>query len=89
MGSFSSLNALPYSVQSMKYSNRSVKAGSSGSCWINRAREDFATDEGKALLKKWGVEGDYIGVGHCILGYPAGKFPPAAPRKADYITRVG
>ena len=60
-----------------------------GSCWINRAREEFATDEGKALLKKWGVEGDYIGVGHCILGYPAGKFPPAAPRKADYITRVG
>lgn len=60
-----------------------------GSCWINRAREEFATDEGKALLKKWGVEGDYIGVGHCILGYPAGKFPPAAPRKADFITRVG
>ena len=42
-----------------------------GSCWIHRAREVFDSEEGKALLKKWGVEGDYIGVGHCILGYPA------------------
>ena len=39
----------------------------------------------KALLKKWGIEGDYIGVGHCILGYPAEEPRPAAPRKPDYI----
>ena len=32
-----------------------------GSCWINRATEEFETEEGKALLKKWGIEGDYIG----------------------------
>ena len=37
-----------------------------GSCWIHRAKEEFESEEGKALLKKWGVEGDYIGVGHCI-----------------------
>ena len=42
----------------------------------------------KALLKKWGIEGDYIGVGHCILGYPAAEPKPAAPRKPDYIVRV-
>ena len=42
-------------------------------------------DEGKALLKKWGIEGDYVGVGHCILGYPAEEPRPAAPRKPDYI----
>lgn len=41
-----------------------------GSCWINRAYEEFESDEGKALLRKWGVNGEYIGVGHCILGYP-------------------
>ena len=52
-----------------------------GSCWINRAKEEFETEEGKALLKKWGIEGDYIGVGHCILGYPAEEPRPAAPRK--------
>ena len=34
-----------------------------GSCWIHRAREVFDSEEGKALLKKWGIEGDYIGVG--------------------------
>ena len=44
--------------------------------------------EGKALLKKWGIEGDWIGVGHCILGYPAAAPKPAAPRKPDYIVRV-
>ena len=59
-----------------------------GSCWIHRAKEEFASPEGKALLKKWGVEGDYIGVGHCILGYPTGEYRPAKPRKNDYILRV-
>ena len=59
-----------------------------GSCWIHRARQEFDSDEGKALLKKWGVEGNYIGVGHCILGYPTGEFRPKAERKSDYIVRV-
>ena len=58
------------------------------SCWIHRAREEFASEEGKALLKKWGVEGDWIGVGHCILGYAAADYAEKAPRKADYVTRV-
>ena len=50
--------------------------------------ERLAKGEGKALLKKWGIEGDWIGVGHCILGYPAAEPKPAAPRKPDYIVRV-
>lgn len=58
-----------------------------GSCWINRAREVFAADEGKALLKKWGIEGDYIGVGNCILGYPDEE-PTAKPRKKNYVYYV-
>ena len=40
-----------------------------GSCWIHRAKEEFESEEGKALLKKWGIEGDYEGIGHCVLGY--------------------
>lgn len=60
-----------------------------GSCWIHRAREVFATEEGKAMLKKWGLEGDYEGVGHCILGYAAENGEaPAKPRKENYIIRV-
>ena len=59
-----------------------------GACWIHRARQEFDSEEGKALLKKWGIEGDYIGVGHCILGYPTGEYRPKAERKSDYIVRV-
>lgn len=58
------------------------------SCWIHRAREEFESPEGKALLRKWGVEGSWIGVGHCLLGYADGELRPAAPRKNDYIQRI-
>ena len=58
-----------------------------GSCWIHRAKKVFATDEGKALLKKCGISENYAAVAHCILGYPA-QDPEAKPRKADFIVRV-
>ena len=58
------------------------------SCWIHRAREVFASAEGKALLQQWGVEGEWIGIGHCILGYRDCEYPEAKERKADYIVRV-
>ena len=58
-----------------------------GSCWIHRAREVFESDEGKALLKKWSVEGDYVGVGNCILGYAAEE-PAMKPRKDDFVYYV-
>lgn len=56
-----------------------------GSCWINRAYEEFETEEGKALLASWGVKGDLIGIGHCILGYPLDLPKEAAPRKKDWV----
>lgn len=59
-----------------------------GACWIHRAREEFDSAEGKALLKKWGMEGEYIGVGHCVLGYRVGEPREALPRKTDYIVKV-
>lgn len=58
------------------------------SCWIHRAREVFDSPEGKALLEKWGIQGDYVGVGHCILGYVKGQVPEEKPRKENYIYRV-
>lgn len=59
-----------------------------GSCWIHRAKEVFDSPEGKSLLEKWGIQGDYVGVGNCILGYAKGEIPAAKPRKENYIYRV-
>ena len=58
------------------------------SCWIHRAKEEFDSDEGRALLASWGIAGDYVGVGHLILGYRAGDLPDVRPRKENYIYRV-
>ena len=56
-----------------------------GSCWINRAREVFDSDEGKAILCDLGIEGDYEGVGNCILGYADCEQPQARPRKENWV----
>ena len=56
-----------------------------GSCWIHRAKEEFETEEGKEILKSLGIEGDYEGVGHCILGYTEGGEPLPASRKENYV----
>ena len=58
------------------------------SCWIHRAREEFDSEEGRALLRSWSIEGDYIGIGHCILGYRAGDYPEKRACKEAYIYRV-
>ena len=58
------------------------------SCWIHRAKEEFESAEGKAILKELGIEGDYEGIGHLILGYAAEPDKEAAPRKADYVFRI-
>ena len=52
-----------------------------GSIWIHRAKEEFETDEYKALLRSLGIEGEWEGIGHCALGYPAADTPVPAPRK--------
>ena len=57
-------------------------------CWIHRAKEEFESEEGKAILKKLGIEGDYEGIGNLILGYAEGPAAEPAPRKADYIYRI-
>lgn len=59
-----------------------------GSCWIHRAFEVFENEEGKALLKEWGIEGEYRGVGNCILGYLDGEYPIAKERKDNFVYYV-
>ena len=58
------------------------------SCWIHRAKEEFESEEGKAILKGLGIEGNYEGIGHLILGYAAKPAGNPAPRKADYVYRI-
>ena len=58
------------------------------SCWVHRAKEEFESEEGKAILKKLGIAGDYEGIGNLILGYAAEPAREAAPRKADYVYRI-
>lgn len=61
-----------------------------GSCWIHRAQQVFESEEGKALLAKWGVDGtNLVGVGNCILGYPVEGYTKAAgERKEGRVTYV-
>lgn len=58
------------------------------SCWIHRAKEEFESDEGKELLKKWGIEGDYEGIGHVALGYRDNTLPEPKPRKEKYVYKI-
>ena len=55
------------------------------SCWVHRAKEEFESKEGKAILKKLGIEGDYEGIGNLILGYASKPAANAAPRKENYV----
>ncbi|MEE3488566.1 MAG: nitroreductase [Bulleidia sp.] len=56
-----------------------------GACWIHRAKEEFESEEGKKLLKYLGVQGDYEGIGHLILGWPATQPNRPAERKQNYV----
>ena len=58
-----------------------------GSCWIHRAHQMFESEEGKALLRKWGLPENLRGVGNCILGY-ADEEPAAKPRREGRIVKV-
>ena len=58
-----------------------------GSCWIHRAKETFEMPEGKEILKNLGIEGDYEGIGNCVIGY-ADVVPEKKPRKENWAYYV-
>ena len=55
-----------------------------GSCWINREREMFSSEEGKALMKELGLPEGLVGIGALALGYPASFPQTVKPRKENY-----
>ena len=51
-----------------------------GSCWIHRAKEVFATEEGKAILRDLGIDDTkYVGIGNCIYILPPCTSPSGTP----------
>lgn len=58
------------------------------SCWIHRAKETFERADWQAWLKEVGLEGEYEGIGHVALGYPAVKYPDAPPRREGRVFYV-
>lgn len=55
------------------------------SCWINREDVMFETEEGKELLKSFGLgDEDIFGVGALSIGYAATRPHNVKPRKEGY-----
>ena len=59
------------------------------SCWIHRAREEFETAWGRELLRSLGVEDEYVGIGHCALGYATDALPEPPARRPHRVFRIG
>ncbi len=45
-------------------------------------------EEGKELLKSLGIKGDYVGIGHCVLGYVDGEYPEIPERKPNWVYNI-
>ncbi|MBR2502892.1 MAG: nitroreductase family protein, partial [Oscillospiraceae bacterium] len=58
-----------------------------GSCWIHRAKQVFESEEGRQILADLGIEGQWEGIGNCILGY-ADEVKEAKPRKENWIYKI-
>lgn len=59
-----------------------------GACWIHRAQQTFERPEWIEWLKSLGLEGEYEGIGFCILGYSDGEEPKALPRNEGRVISV-
>ena len=56
-----------------------------GSVWIHRSKEIFESEEGKKLLKKWGIDENVYGVASIALGYSDQEHPTPKPRREGYV----
>lgn len=58
-----------------------------GSCWIHRAKEVFASEEGKKLKAEWKLPESYTGIGFCVVGVPEVTAAPKE-RKPGRVIKV-
>lgn len=54
------------------------------SCWINREDAMFATEEGRKLIKEFGLPDGLMGIGALALGYALSHPHTVKERKKDY-----
>ncbi len=87
-GSADWVNAVPDGSLVLGNMMNAAHAIGLGSCWINREREMFDTDEGKALMAELGLPDGLIGIGALALGYPAAPPREPKPRKENYYRIV-
>ncbi len=59
-----------------------------GACWIHRCKEVFETEEGKQLLREWGITERVRGVASIALGYADCPHPRARARREGYVMKV-
>ena len=58
-------------------------------CDITIKRYDYSKwVEILKVFREADIEGDFEGIGHCILGYPASEAKAPVPRKENYIYRI-
>ncbi|MCM1304759.1 MAG: nitroreductase family protein [Lachnospiraceae bacterium] len=55
------------------------------SCIVARGEETFASPEGQALLREWGIPENYSAICFVILGYIDGEQPHTKPRRPDRV----
>lgn len=72
-------------VQNMLIAAESIGLGAG--C-ISRAKQEFETEYGQGLLRKLGIDTDFVGVEHVILGYRDGDKPAPQPRLDNRIYRI-
>ena len=87
-GSADWVNAVPDGSLVLGNMMNAAHAIGLGSCWINREREMFSTDEGRALMAELGLPTGLIGIGALALGYPAAPPKDPKPRKENYYRIV-
>ena len=58
-----------------------------GSCWIHRAKQMFESEEGRQILADLGIEGQWEGIGNCVIGY-ADEEKTAKPRKENWVYKI-
>lgn len=56
-----------------------------GACWIHHCKEMFETVEGREVLNQVGVDGEYEGIGNCVLGYSDMPVLNELTRKNNYV----